>query len=224
MDKSSKTLICILILAAAVVAVFIAVVGMFYPAGFAILGITPGTSYTYEVSVSADAPVYNLTLFLPLPVYKVNSPTGFGLIEGEGWGVPVNAKTGIFGEDGSLFLKMTVPEAKDLDFGITVGSDGVIDTVNPISGSYVLSPVNDLREGADTDEYSTYVYAAYDSSPGSDVEIAIYSSGENRWNGLYEKSNYFNESLSLSLSGPSKGWHPADVRLEKAMGDYSLII
>jgi hypothetical protein len=116
-----------------------------------------------------------------------------------------------------------VPQTDGFDFGISVDAEGVIDTLDPVEDSYVIRPLNNLQEGENGGAYDTYIYASYDTSPDTTVNVDIRETGNNRWKIFSEKTNYFDEHVSLSLSGPVNKWHTSGVAFNKKNGDYSII-
>jgi hypothetical protein len=223
MDESFKTILVLLSGMVVILAVFLLIAGNIYPDGVEMLGITPESSYSYEVSLTSSETLYNVTLFLPLPSDFGYSAVGYGILNGSGYGIPDNMATDIFGEGDSLFLKVTLPETDGLKFGINVDNKVLIDTVDPVLCSYVIRPVMDLQSGESTDTYKTYIYASYDASPGAVVTIDISEEGRNTWKVFSEKTNYFDEHVSLSLTKSPGKWEKADVSLSKENGDYSVL-
>lgn len=223
MDENSKTLLILLSGMAIILIAFLLISGNVYPDGFGILGITPESSYSYEVTLSCSETLYNVTMFLPLPSYAGTSPVGFGILDGRGYGIPDNMVADVYGEGDSVSLKVILPETDGLKFGISVDADGIVDTADPVEGSYVMRPVKDLQAGENSIFYNTYVYASYDASPGATVNIDISETGKNSWESFSRKTNYFDEHASLTLSGPADKWHTAGVVLNKGKGDYSIL-
>ena len=223
MDDSSKTLLVLLSGMVVILAIILLILGNIYPDGFGVLGINPESSYDYEVALTSSGVLYNVTMFFPLPSYSGSSPAGFGILEGNCHGIPENMVTDIFGEGDSVFLKVVTPETDGFDFGINIEAAGVVDTQNPVERSYVIRPVMDLHSGTGTDLYDTYIYASYDSSPGTKVTIDISETGRNTWKVFSEKTNYFEEHVSLSMAESPGKWQTAEVSLSKRNGDYSII-
>ena len=224
MDESFKTILMLLSGMVVILAAFLLIAGNIYPNGFGMLGITPESSYSYEVTLAPSEKIYNVTLLLPLPSALGYSNVGYAILNGSGYGVPGNMVTDIFGEGESLFFKAKLPETEGLKFGINLDYKVLIDTFDPILCSYTIRPVMDLQSGDSTDIYNTYIYASYDSSTDAKVNLEISETGRNSWKGFSEKSNYFDEYVSLSLTGPSEKWHKAEVTLSKGNGDYSILL
>ncbi|MBN1431719.1 MAG: hypothetical protein JW931_02995 [Methanomicrobiaceae archaeon] len=223
MDENSKTLLILLSGMLVILAAFLVIAGNIYPDGFGILGITPDSSYSYEVSLVSSGTLHNVTMFLPLPSDFENSPVGFGILEGKGYGIPENMDSEIYGEGKSLFLKIILPETEGFKFGINLDYKVLIDTFDPIKCSHVIRPVYDLQSGEGTDVYNTYIYTLYDASPETEVTIDIHETGMNSWKTFSEKKNYFEEYVSLTLTGSQKKWQTAGVSLNKRKGDYSIL-
>ena len=223
MDENSKTLILVLLGLFVVLFGFIGISNFMYPAGFEVLGITPESSYEYDVTISATEPVYNVKMFIPLPGKEGSSPIGFRILGGEGYGIPENMEAAIFGEGDSLFLKIALPEMEKLNFGISLDEVEQVDTQNPVVGSFIISPVKDLKSSESSDDYTTYIYASYESSPSAVVDIKITESGKNSWKSLSEKENSFDGTLTLSLTESPDKWCPADVHINKNIGDYTIL-
>lgn len=223
MDENLKTLVGLLFGMVIILAGFLLIAGNAYPEGFAVLGINPESSYNYEVTITSSETIYNATMFLPLPSAFGNSPVGFAILDNEGYGIPDNMDADIFGDSDSLFLKIILPETKGLKFGTDHEYKATIDTVDPIECSYVIRPVYDLQSGEDTGVYNTYLYTSYEASQHAVVKIDISETGGNSWKTFSEKKNWFEEHISLTLTGPQEKWQTAEVSLNKEKGDYSII-
>jgi len=223
MDENLKTLVILLSGMLVILAAFLLITGNDYPGGFETLGITPGSSYNYEVSLTSSETLYEITMFLPLPSYSGESPVGFAILDGKGYGIPEDMSVDVFGERDSVFLKVVIPETCGLKFGINVPAGEIVETQNPVGGSYVIRPVYDLQSGGNADVYNTYIYASYDASPQAVVKIDVSETGENSWETFSEKRNCFEEQLTLTLTGSQKKWQTAEVSLNKGTGDYSII-
>lgn len=223
MDENSKTLVILLSGMLVILLAYLAICGNAYPGGFEVLNLEVESSYSYEVTLTTTEMLNNVTMFIPLPSYAGDSPAGFGIVEGNGYGIPEEMSVDIFGEKDSVFLKVVIPATNGLKFGINVPEEMIVDTQNPVEGSYIIRPVYDLRSGGDTDVYNTYLYVSYGASPQTAVEIDISEAGENSWEAFSGKENHFEEHLSLTLTGPQKKWQTAEVSLNKGIGDDSII-
>ncbi len=223
MDENLKTMLGILLGMVLIFLVFLAVAGNIYPGGFETLGFAPESEYNYEVTLTTSETLYNLTMFVPLPSYSGNSPVGLEILAGNAYGIPGDMEVDLFGDRDSASLKITIPETDGFRFGTNTAAGGVIDTKNPVEGSYVLSPVYDLKSGIDTDSYKTYLYASFEASLGANVKVDIMENGINRWQVFSAKENSFDGFASYTMTGSPGKWEAADVILNKGQGDYSIL-
>ena len=199
------------------------IAGFFYPGGFAVLGIVPDSTYSYDVGIKASSEISNLTLFLPIPSYNEDSLVGVSIIDKNGYG-PENLKYELFGAKESVMLKVSAETLENAIFGGVAGAGSLIDTREPLKNSAILSPVNSLSTGMDSAVYDTYTYAKYDAREDAIVEIIISAKGENKWSFLTSKSNSYTNTVKLMLKGPQSGWQTAGADLKYSIGDYTITL
>jgi hypothetical protein len=171
MDRSLRTLtrifIVVLILAAAFISFFAYVQGSYDQ--------TLSSTYTYEISISIDAPLHNVTLFVPLPEETGRtSPIAISAGAGEIYGIPEGWEVAFFGTEKASMMRITADEilpqyrlpprpANDTEVAaaaetmpvavpirllIEGTSDCLIDTRHPVGNSSVLLPKNNLTQVA----------------------------------------------------------------------------
>ncbi|MBN2733468.1 MAG: hypothetical protein JXQ82_01230 [Methanomicrobiaceae archaeon] len=224
MEGTAKLLALITGVLLICVVILMIIAGFFYPGGFSVLGVVPDSTYSYDVSIKASSDITDITLFLPLPTYKEKSSVGVSIVDGEGYGFGENIKTGLFGAKDSMMLKISADSLKDAEFGAKTLSGSLIDTVNPVDNSCILSPVMELSKGKNTADYQTYVYAKYDADPECVVEIMISARGENAWSVITSKKNWYENTAILTLKGSQSGWQTAGADLKSGIGDYTIVI
>ncbi|MBP2134539.1 hypothetical protein J2128_002510 [Methanomicrobium sp. W14] len=201
------------------VAALMFIAGFFYPGGFTALGITPESTYSYDVSIDASSEISGVTFFLPLPAYMERSTTGEN-IKAEGYGFGNGIKSELLGAKDALALKVSADTLKESHFGNIAESKTLIDTLNPAENSEILRPVMDLTDEQGNTEYETYVYAKYDADPDCTVKITINSSGRNEWTFLSPQSNSFTNTVEITLTGPQAGWNTARAKIDSGNGDH----
>jgi hypothetical protein len=125
------------------------------------------------------------------------------------------------------------PVLVSFDFGTSVEADHVINTKYPAGNESLLLPKNSLRESEDEPavpqsenlnpeyfDYESLVYAHYDSSPDSDVQIFIELEGRNEWWIYGWQYNEYIDRISIQLTGPQEGWVQAEGKLTTGDGIY----
>lgn len=108
-----------------------------------------------------------------------------------------------------------------------------INTRNPVGNEFLLLPKYDLKEsekgsiapnskhiGPRYYDYESRVYASYESSSETIVEIYVCFGGSNEWWIYGWKGNSYDDWLSVRLTGPQEGWTPAEGELITADGVY----
>jgi hypothetical protein len=115
-------------------------------------------TYTYTCTITTDAPLYNVTLFIPVPVDPSgNSPMVSRFSNRMINGVPADWETTLFDTGKSTLLKVTtpvipVPEGTTAshEYAITISSETTsrtpIDTRDPVNGSAMFRPVQNLHK------------------------------------------------------------------------------
>ncbi|OPX62927.1 MULTISPECIES: hypothetical protein [unclassified Methanoregula] len=199
-------------------------------------------NYTYLCTVTTDAPLYNVTLFVPVPVDTAgNSPTAAAFSSGTIAGIPSGWETTLFDTGKSTLVKITAPAiippqgTKPANpFTISLSSEtlsqGAIDTVDPVNNSVLFRPVRDLKEQpswsrgfgsrARSFSYTTAVYAEYSTASDTTVTITSAITGRNSWKVLEPASNEYHADVTISMKGTKHGWETMDGELTSGSGTY----
>ena len=150
-------------------------------------------TYTYTCSITTNAPLYNITFFIPVPVDPAgNSPMVSAFSSNTMSGVPPTWDTTLFDTGKSTLLKITVPaiiptegtnasHPSTITFSSANASASPIDTLNPVEKSLMFRPVQELNGKACSEEqaggsahcftYTTAVYAEYQTAADTIVTI-----------------------------------------------------
>jgi len=201
-------------------------------------------TYTYTCTVTTDAPLYNVTYFIPVPVDPVgNSPMVSAFSSNTMKGVPSTWDTTLFDTGKSTLLKITVPaivppEGTTASHPSTViflsetASPSPIDTLNPVEKSLMFRPVQELKGKTCSQEraggstrcftYTTAVYAEYQTAAETIVTITSSITGKNSWTVFESRSNEYHTDVSLSLKGERHGWAVLDGELTTGFGTYEM--
>lgn len=185
-------------------------------------------TYTYTCAITTDAPLYNVTLFIPVPADNTgNSPMVSGFSNRAMSGVPADWETTLFDTGKSTLLKVTTPAIIPPDgtsvqhpHTITISSETSsrtpIDTRNPVEKSAMYRPVQDLKEhpcppgSADTGTrcftFTTSMYADYTTAEETTVRIVSNISGTNTWTIFEPYSSEYYARISAGLEGGNHGW------------------
>lgn len=200
------------------------------------------SQYSYSFTLSTNAVLTNVTLFVPVPEdTKGNSPVIENIGSGVMTGVPDEWKTALFGTGKSTLLKIWAsqigePSANGVPANTTItittnaDSPAMIDTQNPVENAAVFRPVQDLKStgctGSDSgspvcSSYDTSIYASYTADPSAGVTITSTVTGTNSWTVFKPESNWYNNRITATLTGSARGWNTAQGWIEAGEGTYS---
>jgi hypothetical protein len=202
-------------------------------------------TYTYTSTITTDAPLYNVTLFIPVPVDPAGNSPMVSLFSNRTMnGVPADWVTTLFGTGKSTLLKVTtpaitVPEGTSAShpFTITFSSETAsrtpIDTRDPAGKSAMFRPVQALtaREcpgkiaagaGAECASYTTSLFADFSTSPETLVTIQASVTGRNSWTIFEPHSNEYRADVITVIKGSHKGWTGMDGILSSGAGTYDV--
>ncbi|MDW7732121.1 MAG: hypothetical protein SCH66_06795 [Methanolobus sp.] len=120
-----------------------------------------------------------------------------------------------------------------VDFSIMEKSNRTINTKEPVGNEPVLQPKINLTESEEGDrvptpeninpQYYAYegrIYAYYETSPDSDVEIYVNLYGINEGWSLGWTSNEYRDRTDTAITGPQDGWIPTSGELVTGDGVY----
>lgn len=198
------------------------------------------STYTYSCTIQTDSPITNVTLFLPLPV----SPSGASpVVEQAGkvdiTGLPDNWKAVIYGADQATFLKITGPVIgssgvpASITLNLNVKTQDIINTRSPMEDGVIFRPVESARKTVcplvsnvsyvpECSQYTTTVFASYESTESGTVTIHAYLDGVNAWKIFEPDYNEYRNSVDATFSGNTIGWTKASASLESGMGSYAV--
>jgi hypothetical protein len=202
-------------------------------------------TYTYTCTITTDAPLYNVTLFIPVPVDPAGSSPMVSLFSSRMMqGMPADWETTLFDTGKSTLLKVTtpaitVPEGTTAShpYTITLSSETTsripIDTRDPAGKSAMFRPVQALaaREcpakiaagtGAQCASYTTSLYADFTTSPETITTIQAYVTGKNTWTIFEPRSNEYRADVITVMKGSHKGWGVMEGNLSSGIGTYDI--
>lgn len=199
-------------------------------------------TYTYSCTIATDAPLYNLTLFIPVPADRTgNSPMVSDFSSRMMSGVPAEWETTLFDTGKATMLKVTTravipPEGTTASnpYSITFSSETVLhspmETLDPVAKGVIFRPVQALNEigcppgqagnGTRCFSYTTSVYAEYGTAADTTMSISSAVNGKNSWKIFEPRSNEYQTAVSLSLKGENHGWAEMAGRLSSGTGIY----
>ncbi len=240
MDKIISITLCVFVIILAAFAGFF----VYYTYVDASYRNTFSGTYSYTCTVTTDAPLYNVTFFIPVPVDPAgNSPMVSAFSINTMNGVPQTWDTTLFDTGKSTLLKITVPAVNPpqgttvshpstVVFSSETASPSPVDTLNPVEKSLMFRPVLDLKERACSQEraggstrcftYTTAVYAEYQTAAETIVTITSAVTGKNSWTVFEPRSNEYHTDVSLSLKGEHHGWAMLDGELMTGFGTYEI--
>ena len=200
-------------------------------------------TYTYTCNITTDAPLYNVTLFIPVPADREgNSPVVSALSSRAVSGIPADWETNLYDTGKSTMVKVMTPAivppagtSKSNPYTISLSfesrSGSPVDTRNPGEKSAVFRPMQDIRERtcvlstgtqAPCSSFTTTIYADYQARPDAHVKITSGFVGRNTWTIFGPQSNEFQSEISLGLTGENHGWANAEGQLVTGIGTYAV--
>jgi hypothetical protein len=199
-------------------------------------------TYTYNCTITTDSPLYNVTLFIPVPVDSTGNSPMVSEFSSHGMkGVPADWETTLFDTGKSTLLKVMTPAiippentTKSHPYTITFSSETSshtpIDTRDPFEKSAMFRPVQALSENTclqgSTDgsprcfTYTTSVYADYRTTGDTTVTITSAVTGKNTWTIFEPRSNEYHTDISVSMKGENHGWAVLNGELSSGAGTY----
>ncbi len=202
--------------------------------------------YEVEVKIIPDATLHNVTLYVPLPVFKGDSKIGDAIINESirlPWvapAIPYDWTPSIVETDYGEMLKITTDKI-DPNTGmiIAVLADHDINTKRPIGNEPLLSPMYNLTKITthefqspppwapycydidDCYKYESRIYTDYTISNDANVSISIQVKGRNEWWVIGWSANHYDEAIGITLTGDQHGWQVTPGRLIQGGGYYS---
>jgi len=199
-------------------------------------------TYSYTCNITTDSPLYNVTLFIPVPVDNTGNSPMVSEFSSHGMkGVPAEWETTLFDTGKSTLLKVMTPAilppegtSAQHPFTITFSSETTertpINTMDPVGQSAMFRPVQSMSEktcpqgSADGAgrcfTYRTSLYADYSAAPGTTVAITAGVTGKNTWNIFEPYSNEYHTAVSTRMNGENHGWVVLEGELTSSTGTY----
>jgi hypothetical protein len=201
-------------------------------------------TYTYTCTITTDAPLYNVTLFIPVPADLTgNSPMVSGFSSHMMNGVPAEWDTTLFDTGKSTLLKVMTPaivppegttasHPYTITFTSETRSRTPIGTRDPVEKSAMFRPVQALNGNAcpamfadgssQCFTYTTSMYADYTTGADTTVTITSAVTGENTWTIFEPLSNEYHTDISTRMRGENHGWTVLNGELSSGTGTYDI--
>lgn len=202
------------------------------------------STYSYTLTITTDSNLSNVTLFIPVPADPHgNSPIVAGISAQALAGLPDDWTVTLYDTGKATMAQVTTsailpPKGTDAanPFTVTLSSETqseeVINTREPIDNSALFHPFRELRPVAcppavslsegqpQCYQYTTSLYADYDTVPEASVSITSTIIGRNSWNIFEPGSNEYTSTTSLLISGSRSGWEVMKGTLTSGVGTY----
>ena len=202
---------------------------------------TLSSAYEYQVSITNDATLGNVTLYIPVPA---RGPEASAVLQeigaGDLLGLPSGWNISLIGTEKFTYLEVTAreisasPVGKPYLLSVKAMVPGPIDTRNADTGDLVLVPAakrtpvvcgtmdSQASPEVRCELYHGSAYADF-TAPGN-VHLTIFSflTGRNSWDVFGPSANEYQDGLQISFSGATRGWHTGDGILITGIGDYGI--
>ncbi len=192
------------------------------------------STYSYTCTISTNEDLTNVTFIIPVPT----NGTGDSQIterysDRQISGLPSDWTTTLLSSNKGTMIKITAPvlTRSSTTLTLNVPVKGPINTKSPLATGVLYRPILDLKNtkcpatagsGASCYQYTSSVYATYDSSPGAQVSIRTIISGKNEWNIFGPASNAYSNSISVSITGEHRRWIETRAEIETGIGSYDV--
>jgi hypothetical protein len=205
---------------------------------------TLSSTYSYTCTITTDSPLSNVTLFIPVPAdIRGNSPVVERFSTRDITGIPGDWSVSLYDTGKATMVRISTPsippgenisEKYPLTFVLSseMESDRVIDSRDPEQNSALFRPIREVRQVSCPSDsstvngtplcyhYLTSLYADYQASPGTMVEISSSITGNNTWKIFEPRSNTYTSTITLKMAGEIKGWQKVDGFLRNNTGSY----
>jgi hypothetical protein len=205
---------------------------------------TLSSTYSYTCTITADSPLSNVTFFIPVPAdIRGNSPVVERFSTRDITGIPNDWSVTLYDTGKATMVRISAPaippagntsEKIPVTFKLSsaMKSGRVIDSRDPEQNSALFRPVREVRQVTCPPDsstingtprcyhYLTSLYADYQASPGTIVEISSSITGNNTWKISGPRSNEYTSTISLRMVGENKGWQKVDGSLKNNTGSY----
>ncbi|MFA5236505.1 MAG: hypothetical protein WC362_01450 [Methanoregula sp.] len=201
-------------------------------------------TYVYSCTITTDAVLSNVTLFLPVPAdLKGTSPLDVQISGQHVSGVPEDWTITLYDTGKATLLKVTAPsigqpavngsaQTTAITLAVNASSYTPIDTYTPVENAAVFRPVQDIHTVAcpagdvttdstpECSEYLTSIYADYTAPLSASVSISASLEATNSWTIFKPESNGYKNRLYLLMHGDNHGWETSRGWLESGIGAY----
>jgi hypothetical protein len=202
-------------------------------------------TYTYNLTITTDSPLSNVTLFIPVPADPGGySPIVAGYSARTIAGIPDDWTVTLYDTGKATLVQVVTPAINPPagtsaanPFTLTLSSDmksgTVINTRDPVNSSAMFHPVRNLEPftcspavpaGKGTPQcyrYITSLFAAYEAAPDASVNVTSTIVGKNTWKIFENGSNEYATATSLQMTGSRHGWETMTGTLTTGLGNYN---
>ena len=188
------------------------------------------SSYDYDVMLTTDSTLSNMTLYLPLPVINNTSSVGMDIVEHHFNNNDPSWEYALVDTEHGLMLSLKNKKPRSIDLSTIVFSNQTIDTMNPLGNEMVLMPKYKLTHNDNANrtysseqfDYESRMYAYYETSSNANVSISIYLNARNEWwIGGWQSNSYW-EVMEVKLFGSQNGWTTVNGELVTGEGTYEI--
>ncbi|MDD1661508.1 MAG: hypothetical protein LUQ49_03495 [Methanomicrobiales archaeon] len=235
-----RTLFRVLVVLAVASVIALAAISMTLYMEIAYRATLSGT-YEYRVSITSDAALENVTLYVPIPARGAEaSPVLAGIGGGNLKGVPQGWSTSLIGTEKFTLLEVTArgmqanPVGRPYVLSVNVKVQGPIDTRNAGTDDLVLVPAAkrtpvvcgsmdaQASPEARCEMYQGSAYADFTASGNAHLSIFTLITGRNSWDVFGPSSNEYQDGLQVSFPAGTRGWRTGDGILVTGIGDYGI--
>ena len=202
------------------------------------------STYSYKFTITTDSKFSNVTLFIPVPADpRGYSPIVAGYSARNIAGIPDDWTVTLYDTGKATMVRIVTPAINPPagtsaanPFTLTLSSDmksgTIINTREPVNNSAMFYPVRNLQpvtcspavpEGKGTPQcyrYITSLYADYEATPDTSVNITSAIVGKNSWKVFESGSNEYVTTTSLQMTGSRHGWETMTGILTTGTGSY----
>jgi hypothetical protein len=202
------------------------------------------STYSYQCTITTDAVLSNVTLFVPVPAFPSgNSPVIAQISAHNITGYPGKWDAVLFDTGKATLLKIGAARigqpivngsavTTNITFVVDADSPSLIDTRSPMADDAVFRPVQGAIDTAcpagtvettgltNCTQYNTAIYAKYEALPTASVSIHASVTGRNTWSVFHPEFNEYQNTFDATISGNYPGWVIARGWLESGIGLY----
>jgi hypothetical protein len=204
--------------------------------GYALRNESESHGYHYQVSLSAESRLENVTLILPVPFIDNSSPLGEALVRGEGYGIPPDWRLSLEYVNHTPMLKIDadtiIPEYHAYPLPLQEGQTPV-ETPPSVATAYsaetpVLMPLDRVRSASCGDlphtgecyRYPAQVFVQYSSRGAGNITLSISAAGTNQWWMGGWTGNSYRDAILVTPESGEQGWIQAEGFLSTGEGRY----